>query len=126
VDAEGPPIAGCAVLGVRRHGHQVLVELSDDFQLVVEAAFAVTATGGADRVDPQDPTAELAQRLLALVGCTVAATSSTSGDLRVECDGGTALEVPASDAGEAWQLLGPDGYLVVCLPGGEPAVWSGE
>jgi Family of unknown function (DUF6188) len=65
------------------------------------------------------------QPLNSVVSRTVL-TTSTSGDvLALKFDDGFALRCPPDPNYEAWQVVGGDPqYLVVCLPGGELAVWD--
>jgi len=65
------------------------------------------------------------QPLESLVGLAVTATS-TSGDVLVlEFNDGSILRNEPHPEYEAWQVVGGDPqYLVVCLPGGELAVWD--
>lgn len=60
-----------------------------------------------------------------LVGQTVASTSTSSGVLTLEFTDGTTLRCEPRPDVEAWQVVGGDPeYLVVCMPGGEVAVWD--
>jgi hypothetical protein len=50
--------------------------------------------------------------------------------IRIDDDGGLAVTIgdtevhcPADPEFEAWHVSGPDGLLVVCLPGGRLAIW---
>jgi len=126
VDVTDLPLPGRVVQDVVRCGRQVRVELSGAYQLVIEAAFSVAGAGSAERTDPEDPAVALGPRVRALAGRTVTTAASSGGNLGVECAGGVRLDVPVDDSYEAWQLHGPDGYRVVCTPGGELAVWSAQ
>jgi hypothetical protein len=46
--------------------------------------------------------------------------------LRIEFDGGTVLEIPASDEFEAWEVSVAEGSVFAVAPagGGEPAIWD--
>ena len=54
------------------------------------------------------------------------AHSRDDGALLLEFTDGSRLEVRASANYEAWQLVGPAGLMVVCMPGGELAVWTDD
>ena len=59
-----------------------------------------------------------------LLGQTV--TSSTvedSGTLVLAFGDGSSLRVAPHDVYEAWTVAGPGGKKIVCMPGGELAVW---
>ncbi|MER5218929.1 DUF6188 family protein [Streptomyces flaveus] len=49
-----------------------------------------------------------------------------SGELAIEFESGVKLTVQPDDDYEAWGLVGPKRRRVICTPGGEIAVWSGE
>jgi hypothetical protein len=46
------------------------------------------------------------------------------GRLSLAFDGGWKIEVPGGAQFEAWTLTGPNGLLVVSIPGGDLAVWT--
>ena len=59
-----------------------------------------------------------------LLGSSITgASASPTGDLEITLDAGRLL-VRAGESYEAWQLDGPHGELVICMPGGELAVWG--
>jgi len=60
----------------------------------------------------------------ALFSTTVlSAVAFKSGMLRLVFDDGHLLSVAPDPAHEAWTANGPDGLLLVCMPGGSLAVW---
>ncbi|WP_280482633.1 DUF6188 family protein [Nocardia cyriacigeorgica] len=52
------------------------------------------------------------------------ATTDSSGALELKLNSGLAVRVPQDADYEAWSLVGPRGYRIVCLPGGQLAIWS--
>jgi len=63
--------------------------------------------------------------LAALVQKIVVAASATDGVLTLAFTDGALLRCPPDPQYEAWQVVGGSPqYLVVCLPGGELAVWD--
>ncbi|HUS22465.1 MAG TPA: DUF6188 family protein, partial [Aeromicrobium sp.] len=56
------------------------------------------------------------------------ATVETDGTLELAFASGATITVPPNPHYEAWQVNGPNGYLVVCVPGttGELSVWTDE
>jgi hypothetical protein len=48
-----------------------------------------------------------------------------TGTLVLAFGDGTGVRVEPDDAYEAWTIAGPGGQKIVCMPGGELAVWSG-
>jgi hypothetical protein len=72
-----------------------------------------------------DPTA-LAPALLVRHLDVLEAGVAESGELRLSFACGLVLRAPPHAAFDAWNVSGPDGFLVVCTPGGELAVWAPE
>ncbi|GAA2794694.1 hypothetical protein GCM10010452_23720 [Crossiella cryophila] len=61
-----------------------------------------------------------------LTGTVVqAAAANESGLLLIEFDDAV-LRVEPDENYEAWSFAGPDGDKVICLPGGELAVWAAQ
>lgn len=54
----------------------------------------------------------------------LSAVAFKSGVLRVVFNSGRLLKVDPDPQYEAWTATGPDGMLIVSLPGGDLAVWS--
>lgn len=62
-----------------------------------------------------------------LVGHTIVdARVSEAGALTIGFDDSTRLTVEPDLAYEAWNVSGPVGFLTVCMPGGELAIWTGS
>jgi Family of unknown function (DUF6188) len=60
-----------------------------------------------------------------LAGRTVSATSTEAGTLGISFADGATLRCDPDENYEAWEVVGGDPqYLVVCMPGGELAVWD--
>ncbi|MEV0358024.1 DUF6188 family protein [Nocardia sp. NPDC050697] len=108
------------------HDHLVALSTADGFELQIEGDFDLEAAHSDRRAvsltDDGGPRTDLAS---ALRGTITAATVDPAGVLTVDFDSATRLVVPPDADYEAWTLAGPDGYRVVCLPGGELAVWPG-
>ena len=45
------------------------------------------------------------------------------GRLEVHFEGGESIHVPADQKFEAWEVIGPRGFRIVSMPGGELAIW---
>jgi hypothetical protein len=54
-----------------------------------------------------------------------AARTRDTGELQLVFAGGSELLVEADADVESWAVAGPDGFLIVCLAGGELAAWGG-
>ncbi|MCU1640041.1 MAG: hypothetical protein JWN03_316 [Nocardia sp.] len=67
----------------------------------------------------------LAEDLAAtLDGVIVSAAADSSGALRILLDSSLQMVVEFDRYYEAWHVTVPGIYLVVCMPGGELAIWS--
>lgn len=66
----------------------------------------------------------LSDELVGLKGATIEAVSvSDAGDLTIR-SAVAQIDVSADDGFEAWQIYGPSGEIIVCMPGGELAIWG--
>jgi hypothetical protein len=95
----------------------------EPFVLRIEGAFDVELDGVAHHLDPGKP--EGLGPAFALLHKTVG--QAEVGDdkvLELEFSNGAHMCVPPNDKYEAWQLSGPGGLLIICMPGGELAVWQ--
>ena len=99
----------------------VLASAHDD-QLRIESPFRVTSGGATVDVDPEQFDGQ-ADPVPSLLGAVSAADASDDGTL-VLVIGSARLEVRPDDDVEAWSLVRADSSRVVCMPGGELAVWS--
>lgn len=52
------------------------------------------------------------------------ATTDKSGSLQVAFDNNVRLHIAPDTSYEAWTVSGPHHMLVVCMPGGELAIWD--
>ena len=104
------PIAGFVCL--KRKGIDVIARSEDSG---VEAQLAVNDE-------------DLAQQLVDRRARVKRATVSQASTLRIEFEGGTVLEIPASHEFEAWEVSVGEGSVIAVAPagGGEPAIWDGR
>lgn len=103
-------------------GHAVQLHFGTERELLVENSVMVDVDGARETVPPDDGYSDAVQ---ALVGRTVtAAAADESGALRIAFGEGAELVVAAGPDYESWTVTGPSGFRVVCLPGGELAVWG--
>lgn len=61
-----------------------------------------------------------------LRGAITSAVVNSSGTLTLDLDSGSRLVVPPDDEFEAWTLVGPNGYRIVCMAHGELATWTAD
>lgn len=105
---------------------QTVVEVRDDDRIVFEAGNEPEPSLYADvgRVVCLDPDGK-PLALPELVGRAISQASTTDGTLLVTFTDGATLRTPPDPNHEAWQVVGGTPHsLVVCLPGGELAVWD--
>lgn len=93
----------------------------------METPLVLTVDDGQVTLPPDADSDEALQPVHRLVGRSVtAATYAETGSLRVEFTDSATLTVEPDPDYEAWNVLGPNGLLVVCMPGGELAFWSSD
>lgn len=117
------PLAGLAVSQLRVD-HQLCLRLGEDAWISVEADAALEEEGGGPAT-PLAPEQQAVAAALGLFGMTVIdVTAFKDGRLVVEFDKGARLTVAADPHFEAWNITGPDNLRVVCMPGGDLAIWQ--
>lgn len=96
---------------------------SDGWLISVENDYVWVTSAHADlrTIDGQEP--EILAILNKFIGRTVDITYSAAGQLTICFPGGELLVAPTRDY-EAWSIVGPNHERMICLPGGEVAVWS--
>ncbi|WP_157617226.1 DUF6188 family protein [Saccharomonospora marina] len=107
--------------------HLAVIRFSGGYEIGIENDFQVSNPAGqvelSPGVDPDRGRAVLAT----LQGRTVElAGTDESGGLLVSFGDGTSVHVSSDEEYESWTLAGPGGMKVVCMPGGELAVCSGD
>jgi len=59
-------------------------------------------------------------------GKIASASTSSTGALTILLESGNRATVATDEHFESWTIVGPNGYRVVCMPGGELATWSAK
>ena len=108
-----------------RFNYSLSIWTNDNWQLDLAGITHITLEGRSPvEIDTTLCQDELTDEVRPLLGQAITkAAVSTTGDLAITLNHAQ-LEVKAGDDHEAWQLSGPDGEMVVCMPGGELAVWG--
>lgn len=107
-------------------GYTVSFETDGGYELRIENDYTLTAAAGILRFSPESSNAD-ARPLTDLVGKLVESSETdTDGTLTLIFNNGSILRTEASKSYESWTVAGPDGYKVVCMPGGELAVWQAD
>jgi hypothetical protein len=105
----------------------VLSKPAESYELTVESRFTYGNPSDLAVLDPALPPETLYPVLhLARHAHTVSAVIRDQTHLAISFNDGKVLLVEPSSEGEAWQIAGPNGYLLVSSPGGELIEWSGE
>jgi len=119
-----PSLAGKRLVAVDLE-YTLVLRLSGVYVVGVSSPLTVEHDGRRIRLDPEGGAPESFGPVHQLVGRTVeAAVVDRSGALDVTFDNGARLTVEPDPHYEAWNVSGPDGALVVSMPGGELAVWA--
>ncbi|WP_156934862.1 DUF6188 family protein [Pseudonocardia spinosispora] len=94
------------------------------FGISIESEFVLV--GSEEKFSLAPGNFEAGGHISSLVGVPIAACSvdEVRGGLCVEFVNGSTIVVAADDEYESWNLTGPQGLRIVCMPGGELAFWS--
>jgi hypothetical protein len=124
------PLSGGKVIQCRFDYALTVIFLAGtaSYELRVEAPLGLTTptSEGETVLDPEGPPVLMAPALSLLHLTVGEATAGEDGRLHISFQDGHALVVPASPECEAWDLVGPNGYRIVCAPGGELVLWSSD
>ncbi|MFL0177363.1 DUF6188 family protein [Mycobacterium sp. SMC-13] len=114
------------VLTDLRFDYSVVLSFTGGYVVLVASPFMLNTPGAAHDFTPDlDPPEGLAP-MNNLLGQRIFATEiGANGSLSMTFDDGSRLCVPPDANYEAWNLSGPGGLFVVCMPGGALETWSG-
>ena len=91
-------------------------------EVVIEAPFTLRSPNGERVIDPVE-ISQLAPALTVLHQIVRSATATRDGRLVLVFVDGQEIEVGPIDSGENWQVLFPNGRMLVGLPGGDIAAF---
>lgn len=119
-----PSFAGATVIRVQVD-HMLRLWTDTGWQFNLEADVTMTTSGRPPAVlDTSVSLEDTPPELRRLIGASITdVTVSGDGDLAIRTSDGH-LSVRAQGGFEAWQMHGPRGEIIVCMPGGELAVWG--
>jgi hypothetical protein len=101
----------------------LVLRAGNEFEVQIESVVGIGTCGQIiDRYSVGEIPAEIGPQLTGIL-CEAHATEN--GTLQLEFESGSSIRVFADPDYEAWSVVGADGFRVVCMPGGELAVWSG-
>ncbi|MBL7258494.1 DUF6188 family protein [Paractinoplanes lichenicola] len=108
-----------------RLGHAFVLSFTGGGQVLVETAVQLATPGSGQIV--AEPGEQPSDALATLLGDEVAsARTGDGGELTISfTSGAEVLICPHADV-ESWAVTSPDGFLIVCLAGGETATWGEE
>jgi Family of unknown function (DUF6188) len=105
-----------------RLSHAVVLGFSGGREVLIETVAHLDGPSGPAEVEPGENASDI---LATLLGDVVrAARAGDSGELQITFSRGSELRVGADADVESWAVAGPDGFLIVCLAGGELALWG--
>jgi len=103
-------------------GHAMVLGLTGGRQVLIETVAHLDGPTGRFDVEPGDNPSDVLATLLGDIVRT--AWTHDSGALHLVFGSGSELSVGVDADVESWAVTGPDGVLMVCLAGGELAVWG--
>lgn len=103
----------------------VIGELEPSFIVRIEQPFSLhSPEGDVDSVDPAVDMREMGGTLRLVHGTVARSVAHKDGRLEIDFEDGSLVRVSPSDDYEPWHLSGPDGVMMVSIPGGDLVVWS--
>lgn len=104
--------------------YALTVSTTDNYSFRIEGSFQfVDASGREHALVPDGDPAGLAVVLAAARTSLTIALAFDDGRLELRFCDGSVIRVPRSERFEAWVMTGPEGLLIVSMPGGELATW---
>lgn len=95
----------------------------EDYELRLQTSFSLVTSTGIHQIEPEDLSTVAV--MLRVIRLEVAhAACSGEGALSISFTDGTAIHVEPDPRYEAWTFNGPNGLLIVALPGGGLAIWD--
>ncbi|GAA2474759.1 DUF6188 family protein [Terrabacter carboxydivorans] len=120
-----PSFAGKVVHSVRLD-YSLMIWTTDNWEIDLGGETYLLRPDGMQAIDTGTPQEQLPPELAALVGAEIREVLvAKAGHLAVNF-ADAQLSVRASADYEAWQITGPAGERIVCMPGGELASWPGS
>lgn len=110
-----------------QHEYTVVLQIDDVHFVAVSSPFTVEVDGDTTCLSPEEDPEEAFELVRQLIGQKInRATVDSAGTLNMVFERGARISVGPDPDYEAWNVSGPDGALVVSMPGGELAIWSGQ
>jgi hypothetical protein len=117
-----PSFAGKVVHSIRLD-YALMIWTTDNWEIDLNGETSLLRADGLRTIDTGTPQEDLPEALASLVGAEITEVLvGREGHLAVNF-ADAQLSVRASADYEAWQITGPAGERLVCMPGGELASW---
>ena len=100
-------------------------EGEEEVTIRIECPFRLTYSGTEWVLSPER-LVELGRALVIMWKTVKEATAFQDGSLELIFDDGIRLSVTPDPDYEAWEIVAPNGFRVVCMPGGGLAVWAAQ
>lgn len=121
-------------LGFRGHtlvsvkvNYSAILEFSGKYFLTLESPFTLHTSTGVQELSPEPDSADRFAPIEALVGVEITrAECNETGNLEVFFANGTVIRSRPHGDYEPWNVAGPRGFKVVCMPSGGLSVWDPE
>lgn len=107
--------------------YTVGLQLSEEYFIRIESPFKLILADSVVTLSPEEDAAPKFEPLTRLVGQQLAAANiAETGTLTVGFESGLSVVVDPDPHYEAWTVTGPNGLIIVCLPGGQLSVWDAQ
>lgn len=106
--------------------YTMTLETDAGVELNIENDYTIHTADASWGISPEPVSAESEQPTSLINRIISTTTSDETGTLTINFTDGDRVTVEADPDYEAWNLAGPDGRKIVCLPGGELATWPAE
>lgn len=105
--------------------YSAVLKFSGKYMVRIESPFILHLRENEYQLSPEGDPTEAFDPVRELIGQTVTqSVAEDTGILRLAFANGASVVVEPDEAYEAWTASGPRGMLVVCMPGGELAIWD--
>ncbi|MEY2430378.1 MAG: hypothetical protein QOC92_103 [Acidimicrobiaceae bacterium] len=103
-------------------------DVDDSYYVTIEQPFTLRMPGGGGEMvfEPEGDPVRMAPALRVLRQDVERVVAFKDGRLELTFADGSILRVPVGEDYEPWNIVGPAGFRIVSLPGGELAIWSPE
>ena len=116
------PLGGAVILTVT-NGFSVKLETNNGYTITIESDFWIKGDALA-HITASEAGVFSVDAGVFKEKTVRGAAYDNAGLLSIKFEDGTEIAVEADDEFESWQVTGPSGSLIACMPGGDIAIWS--